>query len=200
MDSHEIEQLAAQPEAQRPGIELTREETTLGRPSTVLRFRRFSILSGARQLLADGSPVPIGSRAFDLLVVLAEARGTVVTKEVIFRRVWPSTVVEESNLRFQMACLRKALGRDRDVIKTITGRGYLLAADVDENVPGEQRAARVETARHPVMANLVLERRVQEITPTLVLFGGDGPMQDRIQALLRPAGLQVQHFGSLNAG
>ena len=200
MGCHHLEHLAAQPEAQRPGIELSRDGTTLKSPSTVLRFRGYSILSGSRQLLADGSPVPIGSRAFDLLVVLAEARGTVVTKEAIFRQVWPSTIVEESNLRFQMACLRKALGRDRDVIKTITGRGYLLAADVAENEPYEKRAARVGTARPSDRENLVLERSVREITPTLVLFGGDGPMQDRIQALLRPAGLQVQHFGSVNAG
>jgi DNA-binding winged helix-turn-helix (wHTH) protein len=53
----------------------------------------------------------------------------VVEKEAIVSFVWPNTIVEESNLRFQMAALRKALGRDRDIIKTIPGRGYFLAQE-----------------------------------------------------------------------
>ena len=95
-----------------------------------VRFGRFCVVPGARQLLADGRPVSLGSRAFDLLVVLLNARGTVVSKDEIVNYVWPSSTVEESNLRFQMAALRRALGEDRDVIKTVSGRGYLLAAEV----------------------------------------------------------------------
>lgn len=91
-----------------------------------MRFGRFEVIPGARQLLADGQPIEIGGRAFDLLIVLLRARGTVVAKDEIVQWVWPTTVVEESNLRFQMAALRRALGPDRDMIKTVTGRGYLL--------------------------------------------------------------------------
>src|SRR3954470_10101335 len=65
----------------------------------VIRFRRFQVLPGARQLLADGEPIELGSRAFDLLVVLLESRGSLITKDEIMRRVWPSTVVDECNLR-----------------------------------------------------------------------------------------------------
>ena len=54
------------------------------------------------------------------------ARGTLVSKQQIIRQVWPETFVDEVNLRFQMTALRKLLGRDRDLIKTVTGRGYLL--------------------------------------------------------------------------
>ena len=86
------------------------------------------------QAFADGRPVRLGSRAFDLLVVLLNARGRLVSKDEIVNRVWPSLAVEESNLRFQMAALRRALGEDRDVIKTISGRGYLLAAEVAQEV------------------------------------------------------------------
>lgn len=96
----------------------------------IFTFRRFHVIPSARQLLLDGCEIDIGGRAFDLLVILLEARGTIVDKTRIFQHVWPSTTVDESNLRFQMGVLRKALGDDRDVIKTIAGRGYILAEDL----------------------------------------------------------------------
>jgi DNA-binding winged helix-turn-helix (wHTH) protein len=49
--------------------------------------------------------------------------------------VWPTTIVEESNLRFQVAQLRKALAHDQDLIKTIPGRGYLFALEADAATP-----------------------------------------------------------------
>ena len=72
-----------------------------------------------------------GSRAFDLLVVLLEARGALVSKERIMRRLRPTTVVEECNPRQKMALLRKALGSFRDANKTVSGRGYVFAADME---------------------------------------------------------------------
>ena len=173
--------------------------------SAAIHFRQFCILPGARILLFDGRPVPLGSRAFDLLLVLVQARGTVVTKEVIARQVWPSTIVEESNLRFQMSCLRKALGVDRDLIKTVPGRGYLLAADVDEQslqVPqssGARAATDFDLAARPPYSDLLAARRSEAARPTLVLSEEDEPMRERVQALLRLAGLQVQLFGSVGA-
>lgn len=92
-------------------------------------FGDYSVCPGARSLTLGASEVPLGSRAFDLLVVLLRARGKLVTKEEIVREVWPSTFVDESNLRFQMGVLRKALGAERDRIKTIPGRGYIFVDD-----------------------------------------------------------------------
>jgi DNA-binding winged helix-turn-helix (wHTH) protein len=89
-----------------------------------LEFGRFRILSRRRQLLAYGVPVEIGDRAFDILLVLLEADGALVTKGELLRRVWPGVVVSEENVKFQVAALRKALGADRDVIRTEVGRGY----------------------------------------------------------------------------
>ena len=94
-----------------------------------ISFGHFVALPAARTLLFKGAPVEIGGRAFDLLMVLLRSCGEVVGKEQIVRQVWPTTIVDESNLRFQMAVLRKALGADRDRIKTVTGRGYLFVAD-----------------------------------------------------------------------
>ncbi len=97
-------------------------------------FGPFRLLPGSRTLLHKGQPVECGSRAFDLLHVLLLSRGKLVSKDDIVRHVWPTTCVEESNLRFQMASLRKVLGAYRDLIKTIPGRGYLLASEFAERV------------------------------------------------------------------
>ena len=122
--------------------------------SEALCFRAFRLLPSARILLRHGQPVEIGSRAFDLLHVLLRARGSVVERADIFRHVWPTTTVDDSNLRFQMSCLRKALGEDRELLKTVPGRGYLLAAETGEVgrgfAEGEssvRRAAHAATAR-----------------------------------------------------
>jgi DNA-binding winged helix-turn-helix (wHTH) protein len=89
-----------------------------------LEFGSFRVLLRRRQQLADGVPVVLGTRAFDLLLVLLEADGLLVTKEELLSRVWPSIVVSEENLKLQASALRKALGADRDVIRTEFGRGY----------------------------------------------------------------------------
>jgi DNA-binding winged helix-turn-helix (wHTH) protein len=87
-------------------------------------FGRFRVLLRQRRLLADGVPVELGTRAFDLLLVLLEADGLLVTREELFRRVWPGIVVSEENLKVQISLLRKALGADRDLIRTEFRRGY----------------------------------------------------------------------------
>lgn len=92
-------------------------------------FGPFRLLPGSRTLLREEQPVECGSRAFDLLHILLLSRGQIVSKDDIVRHVWPTTCVDESNLRFQMASLRKVLGVYRDAIKTIPGRGYLMASE-----------------------------------------------------------------------
>ena len=64
-----------------------------------LEFGRCRVLLRRRQLLADGVPVELGTRAFDLLLVLLEADGSLVTKEELMRRVWPGIVVSRENLK-----------------------------------------------------------------------------------------------------
>ena len=87
-------------------------------------FGRFCLLLRRRELLAEGIPVELGTRAFDLLLVLLQANGLLVTKQELLNRVWRGIVVSEENLKVQVAALRKALGEDRDIIRTEFGRGY----------------------------------------------------------------------------
>src|SRR5262245_9772884 len=95
-----------------------------------IEFGRFKIVRHRRELLVDGRPVELGGRAFDTLVALIDARGTVLTKDELLSRVWPDRVVEENNLPAQIFTLRKVFGPDRDLIRTVAGRGYQFTGEV----------------------------------------------------------------------
>jgi DNA-binding winged helix-turn-helix (wHTH) protein len=95
-----------------------------------LEFGRFRVLLRERRLVADGVPIEVGTRAFDLLLVLLEADGSLVTKDELMSHVWPGIVVAEENLKGQICALRNALGEDRDFIRTEIGRGYRFTAAV----------------------------------------------------------------------
>ncbi|MBV8577545.1 MAG: winged helix-turn-helix domain-containing protein [Acetobacteraceae bacterium] len=95
-----------------------------------VEFGRFRVLLRQRKLLADGVEIKLGTRAFDLFLALLEADGSLVTKNELFNRVWPGVVVSEENLKTQVSALRKALGEDRDIVRTEVGRGYRLIAAI----------------------------------------------------------------------
>src|ERR1700686_213595 len=101
-----------------------------------VQFGRFRFQPHRGEFLADGVPVRLGSRALDILKLLIEADGELGTKGEILARVWPETVVEESNLQVQISALRKVLGEDRGYIRTISGRGYRFVGDIDTAVNG----------------------------------------------------------------
>jgi DNA-binding winged helix-turn-helix (wHTH) protein len=95
-----------------------------------LEFGRFRVMLRQRLLIADGAPIELGARAFELLLALLEADGSLVGKKELLARVWPDTVVVEQNLKVQVCALRRALGRDRDFIHTDVGLGYRFTAEV----------------------------------------------------------------------
>lgn len=99
-----------------------------------LEFGRFRVVLRQRQLLGDGRPIALGTRAFDLMLVLLEADGSLVTKGELLDRVWPGIVVSEDNLKVQVRALRRALGEGRDFIRTEIGRGYRFTAVVHSAV------------------------------------------------------------------
>jgi DNA-binding winged helix-turn-helix (wHTH) protein len=101
-----------------------------------LEFGRFQVLLRRRQMIADAAPIELGTRAFDILLVLLEADGSLVTKEELLSRVWPGIVVAEENLKVQISALRRALGKDRDYVRTEFGRGYRFTAAVRSTAAG----------------------------------------------------------------
>src|SRR5215469_13773695 len=104
----------------------------LSDPAAIIEFGHFSILPHRRQLLAEGRPVRLGGRAFDLLLALTEAPGAVVGKDELLSRIWPGRIVEENRLQSEISALRKAFGADRDLIQTVAGRGYQFAGEIHE--------------------------------------------------------------------
>ena len=78
------------------------------------------------ELRVRGAPVPLGSRALDIIGILIKAAGQLVTKDEIMERAWPGVIVEENTLSVHISAIRKALGTDRNLLKTDFGRGYRL--------------------------------------------------------------------------
>jgi len=126
----------------------------------IVEFGRFRMLLRRRQLLADGVPVELGTRAFEVLSVLVEARGLLVGKDELLRRVWPGVVVEENNLQVQISALRKVLGEEREYIRTEFGRGYRFTAEI--------RPAGLETAPPiELPASLRADHRIRGVLDAL---------------------------------
>lgn len=91
----------------------------------VYRFGAVEIRPVERQVVIDGRPAALGSRAFDVLLALIEHRDRLVTKNELLEMAWPGLVVEENNLQAQVSALRRLLGPH--AIATIPGRGYRFA-------------------------------------------------------------------------
>jgi TolB-like protein/class 3 adenylate cyclase/Flp pilus assembly protein TadD len=113
-------------------------EVTLNRQARASEFTFGSFrLFPDQHLLLDGeTPVRLGSRAREILVALVERPSAVVTRNELFARVWPRQVVDESNLKFQVSLLRKALGdgqRGNRFITNVPGRGYCFVAPVESS-------------------------------------------------------------------
>jgi len=114
----------------------------------VISFGPFDLFGPERLLKKAGEPVPLGSRALDILIALAEQAGEVVTHRELIERVWPDVNVEETNLRVHISALRKALGDGRDgarYISSVAGRGYCFVAPIKHQLT-EQRAPPPGTA------------------------------------------------------
>lgn len=92
----------------------------------VYAYQGWEIDLAQREVRLRGAPVPVGSRAFEIVEALVEAAGDTINKYDLMDRVWPGAVVEENTLQFHISAVRKALGRDRVLLKTVFGRGYRL--------------------------------------------------------------------------
>lgn len=82
-----------------------------------------------RELRARNIPVRSGDRAFEILGVLVSTAGTLVTKDALMTQVWSGAIVEENTLQVHISAVRKALGTDRGMLKTVSGRGYRLSGE-----------------------------------------------------------------------
>jgi DNA-binding winged helix-turn-helix (wHTH) protein len=100
---------------------------------TEVSFGPFCLLPTQFLLLERDRPVPLGSRALQILIVLLERRGELVSKHELMTRVWPKVFVEPANLTVHISALRRTLRDGRDgnrFIINIPGRGYCFVASV----------------------------------------------------------------------
>src|SRR5882724_5457988 len=97
--------------------------------SPIYASRSWEIDLARRELRVRGAPVPLGSRAFEILELLVQSAGELVSKGDLIGRVWQRANVEENTLQFHISAIRKALGPDREMLKTVSGRGYRLVGD-----------------------------------------------------------------------
>jgi DNA-binding winged helix-turn-helix (wHTH) protein len=98
-----------------------------------LKFGPFELSSRERVLRRDGVVLPLGDRALDILIYLAERPGEVVAKRELMDHVWSDVTVEEGSLRVHVAAIRKALGDGQSgnrYIANIKGRGYSFVGTV----------------------------------------------------------------------
>jgi predicted ATPase/DNA-binding winged helix-turn-helix (wHTH) protein len=154
-------------------------------PKDVLSFGPYSLFAAERLLKKADEPIPLGGRALDILIALAERAGEVVTQKEIISSVWLDVTVEDANLRFHIAAIRKALGDGRDgarYISNISGRGYCFVAPVTRSIAGQAA---------PVIG-IAPTGRVQKLPPRLTrMLGRD----DTVRALAEQ--LQTWRFVSI---
>jgi predicted ATPase/DNA-binding winged helix-turn-helix (wHTH) protein/transcriptional regulator with XRE-family HTH domain len=111
----------------------------------VFTFGPFQLLVAAKVLLEADTPVRIGGRAMQILIELVKQPGRTVTKRDLMARVWPGSLIEESNLRIHITTLRRALGDGRHGARYIvndSGRGYRFVSPIGRSgLPAPSHAA-----------------------------------------------------------
>ena len=135
-----------------------------------ISFGRFRLDLARRELRRDKRLVRLGSRALDILCVLASAGGKVVSKDELMAQVWAGVVVEEHNIQVHISALRRAFEEDGDGeswIVTVPGRGYRFLGSPDP--PAADKAA-------PASSSPVADEPSLAVLPFLNL--SDDPKQD----------------------
>jgi predicted ATPase/DNA-binding winged helix-turn-helix (wHTH) protein len=121
-----------------------------GPPSKdIISFGPFSLIASERVLTKEGTPVELGARALDTLVVLLSRPNEVISKRDLLAQVWPDVIVDEGSLRFHIASLRKALGDGEEgsrYIATVAGRGYCFVAPTSRSSEPDRSAAARSTS------------------------------------------------------
>ncbi|MBR0709131.1 ATP-binding protein [Bradyrhizobium liaoningense] len=130
--------------------------------ATTLSFGPFTVRPHERLVMRDGIALPMGAKSFDTLIALMARPNEVVSKWELMARVWPGMAVEEANLRFHIAALRKVLGDGKDgarYITTLSGRGYCFVAPISQT----EIAAKPRSAPRMGLPPVKLPNRLQRM-------------------------------------
>jgi TolB-like protein/Tfp pilus assembly protein PilF len=125
----------------------------------VYQFGPFRLDPAERQLLREGQPVQLTAKLFDILLLLVQNSGHLISKEDLMERIWPDSFVEINNLTVSMSALRKALGEAGQgvrYIETVSGHGYRFTANVQRVEENKLRAAPDASSPAPLKSIAVL--------------------------------------------
>lgn len=175
-------------------------------PEQAVHFGPYRIYPGQRLILEADRPLRLGRRSMDILLILLEHAGDVVSKQQLIARVWPKSVVEDTNLRVHMAALRKALGDGQTgqrYIVTVAQRGYSFVAPFSlesiehspEGVSTEPRGHNLPVRRtrmigRQALVDSVMTQLARQRFITLVGPGGIG----KTTVALRVAEQLIGHY------
>src|SRR5262245_2812465 len=166
------------------------EPTAYPAADRMFSFGPFNLIPARQLLLRHGAPIRLGSRALAILTTLVERRGELVTRDELMAAAWPNVFVHESNLKVNVASLRRSLGdtqKEPTYVATVIGRGYQFVAPVeigasanaDRNAEPERAElsglppAREIVGRDEEIAKLVAQLRKRQHV-TVVGAGGIG--------------------------
>src|SRR6266496_3204430 len=112
-------------------------------PRVIYEFGPYRMEPAECQLSRDGERIALRPKLFDLLTVLVEHSGQMLTKDELLVAVWPDATIEESNLTVSINAIRKALGDD-EYIETVARRGYrftgqVTAVEANSPTPGPRQ-------------------------------------------------------------
>ena len=174
----------------------------------MIRLGQVTLSLERREVYQDLQPVPLSSRAFDILEVLVHAKGRLVSKDEFLSRVWPDTVVEENNLQVHISALRKLLGKHRELIRTVPGRGYRLVGEPEPVPVAVPAPVRVNAGCASIMAMPIAYPSGALVPPHCAPLSSDSlvyivdderSVRTALVRLLRASGIACKAFDSAQA-
>jgi predicted ATPase/DNA-binding winged helix-turn-helix (wHTH) protein len=146
------------------------------RATAVFAFGPYRLFPSLRRLERAARAIELGSRAFDILCVLVEHAGEIVTNRELMARVWGRVLVGEGSLRFHINALRNTLAQDNlgaEYVKNVARRGYYFVAPVQRTAvepPASTDPTRVELGKLPRRPGRIVGRTA-EIQDLVALLG-----------------------------
>jgi predicted ATPase/DNA-binding winged helix-turn-helix (wHTH) protein len=155
-----------------------------------ITFGQFRLSLAERLLERSGSRIQLTARALDVLLVLIERAGEVVSKKELMAQVWSDVTVDEGSLRFHILALRKALGEGQAgarYITTVSGKGYCFVSPVSRSSSTRMLPPPNQSVERPYRLPARLQRMVgrddaiQRISTQLAA--------DRLFSIVGPGGI-----------
>jgi DNA-binding winged helix-turn-helix (wHTH) protein/Tfp pilus assembly protein PilF len=160
----------------------------MGPAEAVLRIGRFTLDARRRLLLGpDGAEVPLRPKSLMLLQLLARHAGAVVGRRQILDAVWPGLAVTDDSITQCIGEIRRALGPEGSLLRTVPKRGYLLQPAPDSAAPPRVRSRRWRAAALLLGSGMALVALVVLVRPSTPVAWRPGPSPSAVLPVADPA-------------